>query len=241
VFGAGLPANAGSVFTATATDPLNNTSALSAPIALGGTANSLFVASAYGLLLNRALDTGAALWVNELSSGAAPTSVVLGIESSTEYLTDQVIALYSRYLNRTPDPTGEQFWLSALQQGGTLEQVAEGIVSSAEYFQDHGSTNQGYVLGLYNQVLGRSPSASELNSWVSALDAGVSRTAVANGFLTSTEYRTEVVQADYNLYLGRPADSAGLAFWVGALQAGSTDQAVLAAIFGSPEGFSKWS
>jgi hypothetical protein len=119
--------------------------------------------------------------------------------------------------------------------------VSEGIVSSPEYFQDHGSTNQGYVLGLYNQVLGRAPSTGELNGWVSALNAGESRLNVAIGFLTSTEYQTDLVQSDYNIYLGRPAESTGLASWVSTLQGGSTDQAVLAGILGSPEGFSKWS
>jgi Domain of unknown function (DUF4214) len=241
VFTSSLPANAGSVVTATATDPNNNTSALSAPLTLGGNANNLFVASTYGLLLDRAPDSGAAYWVNALNSGASSNSVVLRIEASAEYLADQVFALYSRYLNRAPGALGEQSWLNALQQGATLEQVAEGIVSSPEYFQDHGDTNEGYILGLYNQVLDRTPSAGELDGWFSALNAGESRMAVAACFLTSTEYRTDLVESDYNLYLGRPADSSGLAGWVSVLQAGGTDQAVLAGIFGSPEGFGKWS
>jgi hypothetical protein len=241
VFTSSLPANAGSFITATATDPNNNTSALSAPLALGGNANDLFVASTYGLLLDRAPDPGASYWINALNGGASSTSVVLGIEASTEYLTDQVFALYSRYLNRAPDSLGEQGWLNTLLGGGTLEQVAEGLVSSPEYFQDHGSANEGYVLGLYNQVLGRTPSADELNGWVNALNAGESRTAVAASFLTSTEYRTDLVQSDYTLYLGRAADSSGLTGWVSALQAGATDQAVLADILGSSEGFGKWS
>jgi hypothetical protein len=80
-----------------------------------------------------------------------------------------------------------------------------------------------------------------LNGWVNALNAGESRTAVAVGFLTSPEYRTDLVESDYSLYLGRTADSPGLAGWVSALQTGATDQAVLAGILGSPEGFGKWS
>jgi hypothetical protein len=241
VFSGNLPANAGTDFTATAAAANNNTSALSAAVASGGNANSLFVASVYGLLLSRAPDPSASTWVNQLNSGATPTSIVLAIEGSTEYLTDQVVALYSRYLNRAPDPSGEQFWLNTLLQGGTLEAVAEGMVSSPEYFADHGSTNTGYVTGLYNQVLNRAPSQSELDGWVNALNGGESRMAVAVAFLTSTEYRTDLVQNDYSLYLGRAADANGLTNWLNALQAGATDQAVLAGILGSAEGFSKWS
>jgi len=240
-FSGSLPTNAGTVITATAIDPNSNTSIFSAAISLGGNANSLFVASVYGLLLYRAPDPSASTWVNELNSGASPTSVVLAIEGSAEYLTDQVVALYSRYLNRAPDPSGEQYWLNVLLQGGTLEEVAEGMVSSQEYFQDHGSTNTGYVTGLYNQVLNRSPSTSELDGWVNALNAGESRMAVAVSFLTSPEYRNDLVETDYNLYLGRAADSTGLTNWVNALDSGSTDQQVLAGILGSSEGYSKWS
>jgi hypothetical protein len=238
-FNAALPANAGSSLTATATDPNNNTSAFSGPCAVDGTANSLFVASLYGLLLHRAPDAGATGWVNALNDVASPSSIVMGFESSPEYLTDQVVALYERYLHRAPG-AGATGWVNLLMNGGTLEQVAEGLISSPEYFQDQGGTNQGFVLAQYQDVLGRTPTGVELNAWVAALDAGMSRMAVATDFLTSTEYCTDLVMTDYNSYLGRPAETTGLAGWVNLLDAGMTDQTVLADILGSPEGFNKW-
>ncbi len=158
-------------FTATAIAPNSNTSAFSTAITSSGNANTLFVASSYGLLLSRPTDSEAVFWVNGLNSGVfTPTSEVLGIEGSGEYLTDQVVALYHHYLDRAPDSQGEQYWVKSLQTGGTFEQVAEGLVSSPEYFQENGSTNQGYVLGLYQDVLGRVPSAAELNGWVTAAE-----------------------------------------------------------------------
>ena len=241
VFSGTLAANPGGGFTATATSAANNTSAFSASIGFAGNSNTLFVNSLYGLLLNRAPDSGSVGWVNALNSGASPTQVVLGIESSTEYLADQIDALYERYLNRAADATGLQNYLGLLLAGGTLEQVAEGLVSSQEYFQDHGSTNQGYVNGLYHDVLGRAGSPAEVNAWVVALDGGTSRDQVAVDFLTSTEYRTDLVTGYYSEFLGRAPDSAGLNGWVSALESGSTDQQVLAGILGSPEGFQKWS
>jgi hypothetical protein len=246
VFRATFDPSAGTSITATATDPTNNTSAFSAPIALGGNANELFVAGAYGLLLERipdssSSDSGFPTWAIALNSGASPVDVVLGIQGSTEYLMGQVDALYRRYLNRAPDAAGAQQWLRMLQQGGTLEAAAAGFVSSPEYFQFQGGTNKGYVLGLYRDVLGRTASPDELNGWVGLLEAGGSRQDVAQGFLTSTEYRANLVAAYYQLYLGRQADTDGLAVWLGALQAGATDQEVLARIFGSAEGFARWS
>jgi hypothetical protein len=167
--------------------------------------------------------------------------VVLGIEGSTEYLSDQVVAMYNRYLQRSPDTGGVQSWTNFLVAGGTLEGVAEGLTSSQEYFVLKGGANQGFITALYQDVLNRSASNAELAHWQSVLGNGASRLKVSTGFLTSQEYRTELVQADYMTFLLRPADSGGLAAWVNALNAGTTDQQVLARIFGSPEGYQLWS
>ncbi len=237
---ASVPGGSGTTFTATATVS-SISSTFSTPIAIGGNANNLFVASAYGLLLNRYPDPSAVSWINLMNNGDSSAGVVLGIEGSTEYLNDQVIALYKRYLQRTPDPGGEQAWTDFLVAGGTFEQVAEGMVSSQEYYVLQGGTNQGFITGLYRDVLQRYPTTGDLAGWETALDAGVSRAEVAVAFLTSQEYRTDLVQNDYVTYLLRTADSGGVTAWVDALNAGATDQQVLAQIFGSPEGYQLWS
>jgi hypothetical protein len=90
-------------------------------------------------------------------------------------------------------------------------------------------------------VLNRTPSQAELDGWVNALNNGATRLSVSVAFLTSAEYRTDLVTLDYNLYLGRNPDPTGLASWLTALNNGATDQMVLAGILGSPEGFTKWS
>jgi hypothetical protein len=241
VFSGALPGGAGTAITATATSAANNTSTISNSVLPTGNANTLYVSSLYGLLLNRAPDPSSSSWVNALNSGATPASVVFGIESTQEYLNDQVVAIYVHYLNRQPDPVGETFWTTFLTAGGTFEQLAEGLTTSPEYFQDNGGTNTGFVTALYQDVLGRTPSQAELDGWVNALNNGASRLSVSVAFLTSTEYRTDLVTLDYNLYLGRNPDPTGLAGWLTALNNGATDQMVLAGILGSPEGFTKWS
>lgn len=198
-----------------------------------------YVANVYQLLLGRIPDSSSSVWVNDLDSGASPASVVRGIEGSTEYLSDQVVAMYKLYLQRSPDTGGEQAWTNFLLAGGTLEQVAEKLASSPEYFILQGGTNQGFITGLYRDVLNRAPSIAELAGWETALGARVSRARVSDDFLTSREYRSNLVQADYMTFLLRPADQGGLMAWVNALNAGATD--LLAGIFGSPEGFQLWS
>src|SRR5262249_7481163 len=158
----------------------------------------LFVASVYGLLLNRYPDSAGAFWANLMNNGVSAAGVVLGIEGSTEYLNNQVNALYTKFLRRPADPIGAQAWTNFLLAGVTLEQVAALFTSSQEYYVLQGGTNQGFITGLYGYVLGRfGTSPGEIASWETLLDAGISRLAVAATFLTSQEYRTNLVQSDY--------------------------------------------
>ncbi len=73
------------------------------------------------------------------------------------------------------------------------------------------------------------------------MSLGISSDTAEFAVNSSQEYRTDLVQADYMTFLLRPADSGGLATFVDALNAGATDQEVLAAIFGSSEGYQLWS
>ncbi len=142
---ASVPAGSGTTFTATAT--LSGTSVFSSPIGMS-TPNQAYVANNYQLLLSRLPDPSSSVWVSDLDHGATPGSVVLAIEDSTEYLNDQVVAMYKLYLQRNPDTGGEQAWTNFLLAGGTLEEVAEGLTSSQEYYVLHGGINIGFITAL---------------------------------------------------------------------------------------------
>lgn len=236
-----IPSGAGTTFTATATNQANNNTSEFSNAVSASTPNQVFVANAYMLLLGRGPDSGAAIWVAELDGRASPASVLLGIQATREYLNDQLILIYNRYLQRNPDTGGLQFYLSFLQGGGTFEAVIEQLVSSPEYFNLQGGTNQGFITGLYNNVLNRMPTNAEVNAWLQILNMGVTRPQVAADFVQSPEYYTNLVKADYMTFLLRPVDPAGQFVWVNALASGTTDQQVLASIFGSAEGFAIWS
>jgi hypothetical protein len=242
---ASIPA-AKATFTATAANTTpdynfySNTSEFSNSMG-ASTPNQVYVANAYQLLLKRGPDDGANVWVNALNNGVTPAAVALAIANSEEYLNDQVVAMYQHYLFRSPDPAGEQNWTNFLLAGGTLEQVAAGLVSSQEFFVLEGSTYEGFVYGIYTQILHRGATRAEFEPWVALVDKGVSRLAVAGAFLSSQEYRGDLVMSDYLTFLLRSVDAGGLAIWVNALNAGATDQQVLAQIFGSAEGYQYWS
>jgi len=207
------------------------------------TANQIYVENLYEMLLGRAGDGafGAAAWVNALTAGASPASVVAGIESSAEYLSDRVEWAYEYYLHRAADSTGLSNFVRFLQHGGTFEQVKAALVGSAEYFTLHGQTDAGFLAALYEDALGRHADPAGLNGFTQTLAAGTSRAQVATLFFASTEYRINLVRSDYDFALNRPADADGLLGWVGFLQSGGTDQALLANLLGSSEGFAKHS
>jgi hypothetical protein len=92
-----------------------------------------------------------------------------------------------------------------------------------------------YVTALYSTVLGRQPDAPGLAVWLSALEAGASRWAVAAAFWTSPEHRGIEVDGYYATFLHRAADPAGRAAWVNALLDGTSELTVEYLFLTSPE------
>jgi parallel beta-helix repeat protein len=226
--------------TAATGDAATTVYALGVDTPLGTSPHALYVASLYGILLDREPDASAPGWVAQLDAGAAPAAVVRLIQGSREYRGLQVAGLYRRYLHRDADP-GAQGWIDLLAAGWTTERVAQAVLSSPEYLALNGGSPDGLVAGLYRDVLGRAGAPAERSRWAQALAGGASPADVAAAFFASREHREGVVRSSYPALLGREADAAGLATWAGALAAGVAEGDVLAAVLGSPEGLAYWS
>jgi hypothetical protein len=102
----------------------------------------------------------------------------------------------------------------------------------------------GRAYRLYEAAFNRTPDAAGVGFWIGKLDAGVSVTAVAQGFIDSQEYRAaygsamthrELVTRYYTNILDRAPEQAGLDFWVQKLDSGVARAEVLAGISESPE------
>ncbi len=85
---------------------------------------------------------------------------------------------------------------------------------------------QATVANLYQAVLGRTADFSGLDYWFHQADLGVSVKTIAQGFMSSSEYKlgalnnTQFVDALYHGMMGRNADAAGAQYWVDALAHG---------------------
>ena len=170
-----------------------------------------------------------------LAAGVSRQQVAYDIATSPEHFTDLVQGDYEYFLGRAADAGGLSTWVGALEAGWTPQAVLAGILSSPEYYADAGSTPTGFVTDLYSDLLGRTPDAGGLATWVGQLNIGMSRGAVAAGIIHSTEYEADFVQDVYFFLLNRGADPQGLATWVYALAVGVSEEWVIAGILGSPE------
>jgi hypothetical protein len=160
------------------------------------TGNAAFVQVLYQDLLGRTGDlnssSDAGAWVNALNAGTLnQAGVARDVALSTEALDRLVNGLYLRLLRRNAAAGELPEWVGFLQNGGTIEQVIVEIVSSPEDAGLNGS-GQFFVQSLYRNLLGRVGSASEVQGWLNVLPA-LGTAGVAEGFVTSPEFRTAVV------------------------------------------------
>jgi len=138
---------------------------------------------------------------------------------SHEGRTVEVRRMYRTYLKRELDPGAAGWIAERALVSGDPRNVMRGILGSGEFFARNGNTTHGFVAALYRDVLGRSPSAPEVNAWLAL--AARSRTDVVNGFLASDELRSRIVHGWYQRYLRRPVDAPSLAFLTNAIRSGA--------------------
>ncbi len=94
-----------------------------------------------------------------------------------------------------------------------------------------------YVATLYQGLLGHAADPQGLAFWSSQLTAGASPTQVANGILSSTEYRSNQVEFLYENILGRQADLVGLDYAVNSIYNGGTFDQLKVNLLASDEFF----
>lgn len=92
-----------------------------------------------------------------------------------------------------------------------------------------------FVRALYNDVLQRQPTASEVSPWAGQVAAGTDRSVVARQFTESAERMRRIVDEAYSGGLRRSPDSGGYNTWVRYLASGATLNDLNAAVYGSAE------
>jgi hypothetical protein len=153
--------------------------------------------------------------------------VALEIFNSDEYRRNLVTFAFNKFLHRAPDATALNTFVPALARGLSQEGLFQILVGSVEYYnlQAGAATttparDANWVTAVYNDVLGRNPSATEVNVFVSALsqaEVGI-RGQVVQGFTESNEFLTRVIVVVYGKYLGRAPSNAEINIWLPVLR-----------------------
>jgi hypothetical protein len=199
------------------------------------------------------------LWDAYLTNGASRTSMVSAILNSQEFRFFWTIGVYDHYLGSAdlsdPEVAAAN---SALNASGNYLATEISVLSSASYFSLHGGTNAGWVAGIFQDALQRSPDATGAAYWTQRLDAGSSRSSAATTILRSTESAKRRVSGtagatscasiqltddaalssgSYCIVLDRLADPSGASYWSSQLAGSDQLPSLWAALAGSSEYF----
>jgi 2',3'-cyclic-nucleotide 2'-phosphodiesterase (5'-nucleotidase family) len=170
-----------------------------------------FVARLYAGLVDRAAEAeGQAFWearVAQVGRAQVVTEFAGSAEAAAEMAADAargvvsadydalvISRAYDALLGRDVEAGGLQTWSALLDGGQGLAQVASGILVSAEYASRTVADNAGFVLSLYQEVLGRQAEDAGLAFWNTLLEQGTSRGDVVASFITSAEGHTALGQ-----------------------------------------------
>jgi uncharacterized repeat protein (TIGR03803 family) len=133
-------------------------------------------------------------WVTAEADGQVTAAQVLSdIVTSAEAVqfVYPIIRLYQASFDRVPDQAGLTGWVDAWRSGALTEgQIAQAFVNSSEFLSDYGTTqvSTAFVGSLYQNVLGRQGSVSEISAWV---NSGENAAQVLVGFSDSAEFQND--------------------------------------------------
>jgi hypothetical protein len=138
---------------------------------------------------------------------AAVLSLVLGVLPARAggcHNTELVSGWYQQYLHRLPDECGLRGWVGQLYKGASPLEVEAHILASDEYYHIHGCSPEGYVTGLYVDVLGRKPGYEELCGWTKNLSRCGCRFKLAREFLCAAKAELSRAHAPHKVPVYAP-------------------------------------
>ena len=211
------------------------------PVVTFGSANAVWISQVYRDVLKREIQPGeVTFWTTQLSNGESRTAVAEQIVNSTEFQTDYIQGLFNSYLGYSADVNGVTYYLQQFQQGASDINVKAQILASPAFFQLYGSTNNGWLVGVFKVALGRTLDSFSLNFWGSKLNGGESLLGVATEILQSSAAADFIVLQEFQALLGRSPGGNDYTYWANQLApaAGTTgiqDLDFIASVLASPE------
>jgi hypothetical protein len=175
---------------------------------------------------------------------AAPSNLVAiasQFTNSSESYAIFVRQAYLTYLGRTADAGGLAYWVDQMNRGLATDQIIEAkFLAAPEYVSAHGGGGSAWIISLYQDLLGRTPSSLEVIGAQAALKASGSMTSFALGFVNSGERAAIRIRQNYQTYLGRTPSVGEVNAWVDQfVNRGMTSETMAAQFVGSREFFNQ--
>jgi hypothetical protein len=209
----------------------------------GDSKNARYVCRVYLDLLGRAADPGGkAFWLRKVdadSSAAGRVGIIRKYQTTPEYNRRVVDDVYKTFLKRNPDKSGQTFWAERVRKGANPDEIRAQVIGSSEYFTKSGGSAAGFAAAIYQQVTRVPATQAQINSVVSQINAGKSRTSIAAALLATRAGDTATVQGIYERYLRRTPPASEITFWVNRLQAGTTELKLVESTVASNEYFNR--
>jgi len=154
---------------------------------------------------------------------------------SAEFYTTIIAGDYSKFLGRSPTPTDLTYYRNELKNGVSDENLLAGFAGSQEFYNAQGADPAAWINAMYQDILGRAPTASDLTYYKKSLNDGITRTQISLGFARSPEHETQVITHDYGAYLGRNPSPSELNYYVTRYANGLANEDIIAGFVGSAE------
>lgn len=176
---------------------------------------------AYMELLRRCPDAaGFAFWKGQLAAGVSAQRFAATIADTDEARNQVVIDGYRTMLERDPSGPDAAFWRERLERrGGRYQQLLAELAASPEFFAKAGSTRAGVVARVYDRILQREASESDIDYWVGEMLRGTSRAKVVARLADLTEPLGRIVDASYDEILSSPPSAGERTAAIAALRA----------------------
>lgn len=194
------------------------------------------------------LMNGLAVLAGPNDTQAARFNIALELLNSSPGQMREIQDAYSNVVpgalgSASPSPTDLAAIQADLAGGETLLQVAQTMGLSSGNYLNYEVTNNigtvGYVANVYQSILHRPASASDLNYWAAARGAGLSAAGIAMAVLSSPEAKMYVVTNTFQRYLDRSPSAGDMSFWVSQLTSGLSNQQFVAVVASSPEYYAR--
>jgi hypothetical protein len=167
-----------------------------------------------------ATTTGQAVAINVLANDIAPSSDKLTPSVAVQPLHGTAAVGSNNQITYTPAANFsgfDAFVYTDTSSNGGKGSAPVGVLVS-------GTPAENFIVNLYNDVLHRLPTTSEISSWIQNIGSqtlgSTLRTDIATGFLNSAESHLNTIKADFMKFLGRTGDTSGISFFTNELANG---------------------